>query len=35
MNFKTPKLSERATVGLVMSVRVKLPGEVLHVQLLC
>jgi hypothetical protein len=33
--FKTLKVIDRATVGLVMSVRAKLLGEVLHIQLLC
>ena len=35
MNLKTLKVSDRATVGLRMSMRAKLPGEVLYVQLLC
>jgi hypothetical protein len=35
MNFKTLKVSDRAMVGLVISMRAKLPGEVLHIQLLC
>ena len=35
MNFKTLEVSDEATVGLFKSARRKLPGEVLHVQLLC
>lgn len=34
MNFKTLEVSDRATVRLLKSVRAKLPGEVLNVQLL-